>query len=214
MEAMKKRYSAKEFDPSKSISSENMRNIEALLQLAPSSTNLQPWHFIIAQTDEGKKRMARAAEGLFIFNKSKVLNAAAVVVFATKTDISEEYLQHLTDREDQDGRFAQGNFKTDNHNGRKMFVDFHKFDYKDVQQWAEKQVYLNLGSFLLGVAALDIDAVAMEGMDLQALDDEFSLHEKGFSSCVVVALGYRAPSDFNAALPKSRLDVAEIIEHV
>lgn len=38
------------------------------------------------------------------------------------------------------------------------------------------------------------------------LDQEFGLAEKGFKSVAVVSFGYRAEDDFNAKLPKSRLE--------
>ncbi|KMM37990.1 oxygen-insensitive NAD(P)H-dependent nitroreductase NfsB [Guptibacillus hwajinpoensis] len=214
MQALTNRYSTKEFDQIKKISDEDIETIKNLLQLAPSSTNVQPWHFIVASTEEGKKRVATAAQGDFSFNEPKLLNASAVVVFSTKSEISEDYLHHVTEKEDQDGRFAEEKHKQGTHAVRKMFVDLHKYDLKDLQQWSEKQVYLNVGSFLLGVAELGIDAVPMEGLDLKALDNEFDLREKGFTSCVVVALGYRSSTDFNATLPKSRLNQSEIIEEV
>ncbi|MFI3215006.1 MAG: nitroreductase family protein [Eubacteriales bacterium] len=90
----------------------------------------------------------------------------------------------------------------------------HKYDYKDFQHWADKQVYLNLGNFLLGVAALGLDAIAMEGLDLKVLDEEFGLREKEFTSSIVVAVGYHKESDFNKDLPKSRLSKEEIIERI
>ena len=51
----------------------------------------------------------------------------------------------------------------------------------------------------------------MEGVDLKALDEEFGLRDKGFTTVAVVALGYRTNTDFNASTPKSRLPEKEII---
>ena len=53
----------------------------------------------------------------------------------------------------------------------------------------------------------------MEGIDVKALDEEFGLREKGYTSLVAVSLGYRATSDFNATekTPKSRLPESEIM---
>ena len=212
--ALETRYSTKEFDSSKKISEDMIAKIEDLLQLAPSSTNIQPWHFIIATTQQGKKRIAKGATGFYSFNESKVLDASVVVIFASKVDLTEEYLRHILEKEDADGRFPNDEFKEQNHGGRSIFANMHKLDYKDFQHWADKQVYLNIGSFLLGVAALGLDAVAMEGMDLKVLDEEFGLRQKGFTSSVVVAVGYHKQSDFNKNLPKSRLDKGEIIERV
>ena len=46
----------------------------------------------------------------------------------------------------------------------------------------------------------------MEGVDLQVLNEEFGLTEKGYKAVAVVSFGYRAADDFNAALPKSRFE--------
>ena len=55
----------------------------------------------------------------------------------------------------------------------------------------------------------------MEGVDRNALDKEFGLREKGFSSLFVVTLGYSdAENDFNALLPKSRLPYSDILTEV
>lgn len=61
---------------------------------------------------------------------------------------------------------------------------------------------------------MEIDSLPMEGIDLKALDEEFSLREKGYTSVAVIALGYRSSSDFNATTPKSRLELEDIITMV
>lgn len=213
-EVLNWRYTTKSFDPSKKISAENEENIKTLLQMSPSSINSQPWHFVIAKTEEGKKRLAKGTEGFFSFNEPKVLKASHVVLFCAKTDVTDDYLIHVTDIEDQDGRFAKEEFKTQNLGAKKLFTNIHRYDLKDAQHWLEKQVYLNIGNFLLGVAALGIDAAPMEGIDLKALDEEFGLREKGFTSLVMLGLGYRSDDDFNASLPKSRLPQQEIFTEI
>ena len=204
------RYTTKSFDTSKKITSEDEENIKKLLQMSPSSINSQPWNFVIASSSEGKKRLSKGTAGFFSFNEPKVLNASHVVLFCAKTEINDEFLQHVTDKEDNDGRFAKEEFKNQNLGAKQLFTNIHKYDLKDAQHWMEKQVYLNIGNFLLGVATLGIDAVPMEGIDVKALDEEFGLREKGFTAIVMVCLGYRATDDFNAKLPKSRLEQEEI----
>lgn len=211
IEALKWRYTTKSFDPSKKISKENEEKIKELLQWSPSSINSQPWHFVLTSSEEGKKRLAKGTAGFFSFNESKVTQASHVVLFCTKTEISDQYLSEVTDKEDEDGRFANEDLKEQNLGAKKLFTNIHRYDLKDAQHWMEKQVYLNIGNFLLGVAALGIDAVPMEGIDIKALDEELGLREKGFSSIVMVGLGYRSEDDFNAKLPKSRLNQDDII---
>ncbi len=205
------RYSTKSFDPNKKISESDFEQMKNLLQMSASSINSQPWHFVIANTEEGKQRLAKGTSGFYSFNTNKVLNASHVVLFCAKTEIDENYLKHVSNKEDADGRFAKEEFKLQNLGGMNVFTNIHKYDLKDAQHWMEKQVYLNIGNFLLGVASLGIDAVPMEGIDAKILDEEFGLREKGFTAIVMVALGYRAEDDFNSKLPKSRLSKEEII---
>ncbi|CAM4158454.1 MULTISPECIES: oxygen-insensitive NAD(P)H nitroreductase [Flavobacterium] len=207
------RYTTKEFDPNKKISESDMKEVKNLLRMSPSSVNLQPWHFIIAESKEGKERVAKGTQGFFHFNEPKVLNASVVVLFCSKIDADEKYYQHIADTEDKNGRFPNEDIKNGFLGAVKAFADIHKYDLKDLNHWMEKQVYLNIGSFLLGVASLGIDATPMEGIDVKALDEEFGLREKGYTSLVAVSLGYRATSDFNATdkTPKSRLPESEIM---
>lgn len=208
------RYTTKSFNPNKKLTTNDLEQIKSLLQMSPSSINSQPWHFILAGTEEGKKRLAKGTSGFFSFNEPKVLNASHVVLFCSKTAVTDDYLIHITEIEDQDGRFAKTEFKNQNLDAKKLFTNIHRYDLKDAQHWLEKQVYLNIGNFLLGVAALGIDAVPMEGIDVKALDEEFGLREKGYTALVMVGLGHRADDDFNAKLPKSRLSREEIITSI
>jgi nitroreductase/dihydropteridine reductase len=211
IEILNTRYSVKEFDSTKKISDEDFIKIKALLKLSSSSVNSQPWHFVIANTDEGKEQISKSTQGFFNFNKAKVLDASQVVVFCSRTDMDEDYLLHVLEKEGADGRFNEEKLKDNQRMGRSIFVNIHRYDSKDLQHWMEKQVYLNIGNLLLGVAALGIDAVPMEGFDAKVLDEELGLRKKGYTAIAVVALGYRSNNDFNAELPKSRLKEDEII---
>jgi nitroreductase/dihydropteridine reductase len=207
---IRKRYSTKQFDPEKKIPADLFDPIKALLRFSPSSVNLQPWHFIIADTPEGKKRIGKGTQGPYAFNDAKVMDASHVILFCVKTDIQDDYMRHILDTEDSDGRFADKSYRDMVAKVRTMFVDIHRVERNDALPWMEKQVYLNMGMVLLGAAALGIDAVPLEGIDAAALDEEFGLRKKGFAAVAMIALGYRSDTDFNAALPKSRLRGEEI----
>lgn len=206
------RYSTKEFDTNKKISVEDFEQVKALLQMSSSSTNIQPWHFVIADTKEGKERITKGTQGFYQFNESKVLDASHVIVFCARTDVDENYMQHVLESEDKDGRYPNEDIKQMVYGGRNIFANMHRYDYKDLQHWLEKQVYLNIGNLLLGAAALKIDTLPMEGLDMKAIDEEFALREKGFTAVAVVSLGYRTESDFNTPdkTAKSRLPQEEI----
>lgn len=208
------RHTCKGYDPTRRISDAHMEIVRDLLRFSPSSANTQPWHFLIAGSPEAKARVAKAAERIFPPNVMSIKNASHVIVFASRLEADDAYLMRVLAQEEKDGRFA-GNpelYKAQQHTGRVFFVNLHKQDLKDVQHWMDKQVYLNLGQFLLGVATLGIDATPMEGVETKVLDEEFGLREKGYSSLFVVPLGYSDPkTDYNAGLPKSRFPREEII---
>ncbi|WHP30173.1 oxygen-insensitive NAD(P)H nitroreductase [Trabulsiella odontotermitis] len=209
-----KRHSTKAFDPAKKLTAEQAEKLKTLLQYSPSSTNSQPWHFILASSAEGKARVAKAATGNYVFNERKILDASHVVVFCAKTALDDDWLQKVVDQEDLDGRFATPEAKAGNQKGRRFFADMHRVDLKDDAHWMAKQVYLNVGNFLLGVAALGLDAVPVEGFDAAIMDEEFGLKAKGFTSVVVVPVGHHSAEDFNAVLPKSRLPLSTTLTEV
>ncbi len=81
-----------------------------------------------------------------------MLDASHVVVFCAKTAMDDAWLKLVVDQEDADGRFATPEAKAANDKGRKFFADMHRKDLHDDAEWMAKQVYLNVGNFLLGVA--------------------------------------------------------------
>lgn len=204
IDAAKKRYSTKVFDPSRKLTNDQLQQIKALIRLSASSVNSQPWHVIVAATDDAKQRIAKATEGPYVFNKPKILNASHVLVFCSKTTIDDDYLSDLLACEQQDGRFSNEQSKQRMVDGRNFFVDLHRKTLGDADHWMQKQVYLNIGSLLLGAAAMGIDAVPIEGFDREILDEEFDLNAQGFTSLVVVPIGYHSADDFNVDVPKSR----------
>jgi nitroreductase/dihydropteridine reductase len=201
----KSRYTTKAYDASRTIPQEAIDELLEQLRHSPSSVNSQPWHFIIASDEQGKARVAKSAEGGFAYNEAKMLTASHLIVFCTRTEVPESHLQAVLAQEALDGRFANDEARAGQDKSRRGYVNMHRFDQKDVQHWMEKQTYLALGTLLLGAASLGLDATPMEGFDFKKLDEELALRDKGFTSLVVVSLGYRSESDFNAKLPKSRL---------
>ena len=199
------RHTAKAFDPNKKIPEAVFEELRSLLRHSPSSVNAQPWHFVVAATDEGKARIARATPPPYAYNGPKILNASHVVVLCARIDMDEAHLAALLAQEEKDGRYPEPEAKETYRKSRGGYVNLHRFDRKDLQHWMEKQVYLALGTLLLGAATLGLDACPMEGFDARTLDQELGLRDRGLTSVVIVALGTRGEDDWNAKLHKSRL---------
>ena len=204
IQALTRRYTTKAYDPSKTLPPETVDALLQALRLSPSSVNSQPWHFVVAASDAGKARIAKATHGPYAYNAAKVSNASHVVVLCARTDLGDDYLAQLLDQEQADGRLADDKARQTQQATRAMYVQQHR-DAGDLPLWAQKQVYIALGGLLLSAGVLGVDATPMEGFDADLLDAELGLAERGLHALVLVALGHHADGDFNASLPKSRL---------
>lgn len=199
------RRTAKAFDPNGKIPETVFDQLRVLLRHSPSSINSQPWHFVVAASDAAKARLAAAAVGPYAYNAPKIQNASHVVVFCVRADMDGAHLAAILTQEQKDGRFPLADDLEKQRKGRAAYVDLHRNVRRDVSHWMEKQVYIALGTLLLGAAALGLDACPMEGFDAQILEAELGLAARGLRAVALVALGASGPGDWNAALPKSRL---------
>lgn len=72
------RRSIREYDPSVKISKEEMSSILRDATRAPSSVNLQPWRFVIVESEEGKEKL----KPFMRFNtKQNDTSAAMILIF-------------------------------------------------------------------------------------------------------------------------------------
>lgn len=69
------RRSIRKYDPNVKISKEEMTQILTETTLAPSSVNMQPWRFLVIESEEGKAALAPLAS----FNQTQVATSAAVI---------------------------------------------------------------------------------------------------------------------------------------
>lgn len=204
------RYTTKAYDSARRIDDALIEQLKILLRYAPSSVNSQPWHFVIASSDEAKTKIATATTGPYAGNEQKVLKASHVVILCARTELDDTHFARVLVQEESDGRFPTPEAKAAQIKGRGFYVNLHRNELHDTRQWMDKQVYIALGTLLLGAAALEIDATPIEGFDDAVLDDVLELHKSGLRPVVMAALGYRSADDFNALLPKSRLPAEEL----
>jgi nitroreductase/dihydropteridine reductase len=201
----KTRYTTKAYDPIRKIPKEQITRLLEILRLTPSSINIQPWHFFIADNQVAKERIAKALVGKYAYNAPKVLDSSHTILFCTQADISEQHLDNLLTQDDISGRFKDEKAKQGQKDSRSGYVDYYRNEKGDIQRWAENQTFIALGQILLAAGIEGIDATPIGGFDEQIINDELQLTEKGLVPSVLLTLGYRSENDFNAKLPKSRL---------
>lgn len=202
----KTRYTTKAYDASKKIPLAQFQRLIETLRLAPSSINIQPWHYFIADNIDAKQRIAKALVGKYAYNAPKVLDSSHTILFCTQADISAEHLDALLNQDDRSGRFKDEQAKQTQKDARTGYVNYYRNEKGDIQRWAENQTFIALGQMLFAAGVEGLDATPIGGFDEAILSQELGLKEKGLIPSVLLTLGFRSETDFNAKLPKSRLE--------
>lgn len=210
----KTRYTTKAYDSTKKIPKEQFERLLEILRFTPSSINIQPWHFFIAEDQTAKERIAKALVGKYAYNAPKVLESSHTILFCTQADITEEHLEQLLQQDDLSGRFKDETAKQNQKDSRLGYVDYYKNEKGDIQRWAENQTFIALGQMLFAAGIEHIDATPIGGFDEQIISEELKLTEQGLIPSVIMTLGFRSETDFNAKLPKSRLKAEDIFTHL
>ena len=214
LKVLQSRYTTKAYDASKKIPTEQFNQLLEILRLAPSSINIQPWHFFVADHTAAKERIAKALVGKYAYNAPKVLDSSHTILFCTKADIDAKHLDQLLSQDDQSGRFKDEQAKQGQKETRSGYIDYYRNEKGDIQRWAENQTFIALGQMLLAAGIENIDATPIGGFNEEILSDELGLSQQGLIPSVLLTLGYRSEQDFNAKLPKSRLNHEVIFTHL
>jgi nitroreductase/dihydropteridine reductase len=205
LDKLMKKHLTRYFDGSKTIPEETLQQLLRFLRSTPSSTNVQPNHFYVLATEAGKRQLADNLGERFQDNAEKVLNASHVVILTTRTDLPEEHLAAVFAKERADNRFPDSAKQELWESMTRDFLNIRNTVYKDLDHWMEKQTYLAMGMTMMAAAELGVDATPLEGFDRASVDEAFGLRETGYTTTVLLALGY--PDTTKAyTTPISRFD--------
>jgi len=201
------RYATKHFDTAKKIPAAKWAVLEQALSLAPSSYGLQPWRPFVIEDAQVRVRLRAVAR-----NQPQVTEASHFVVLASMLSVSESCVEEFIARVARE-RGVPLERLADSRN--KIIGDVVKGPRaRSVAEWTARQAYLALGVLLSSAAQLGIDACPMEGFDPAGVDELLRLPEKGYSACVLCALGYRAADDAYGKLAKVRIPRSEFIQRI
>jgi len=205
--ALQWRYATKVFDPGKKIPTDVWQALERALVLTPSSYGLQPYRFLVI-TDPAR----RAGLLPHSWNQKQVVDASHLVVFAARTKITGADVDKLIGRTSQIRKIPAEslNFYRDMMMGDLVNGPRNKV----VNEWAARQTYIALGNLLTCAAVLGVDACPMEGFVPAEYDRVLGLSGSDYATVVVCALGYRAPGDKYAGLPKVRFETGDLVQQI
>lgn len=178
------------FDGSKTIPEETIQQLLKFLRSAPTSTNIQPNHFYVLSTQEGKEKLAANLGERFADNGEKILNASHTIIMTTRADIPEHHLESVFAKERVDGRFPDLGKQERWEYMTRDFVNLRNYTYKDTHHWMEKQTYMVMGLTMMAAAELGVEAMPLEGFDPVTVDKAFDIRKTGHTTTVLLALGY------------------------
>lgn len=200
------RYATKEFDSAKTIPADLWDQIENSLVLTPSSFGLQPWHFFAIRDREVREKLQPHSWG-----QTQVTGCSHFVVLTAKTTLTEGDVDHFLARQVA----LRGGTLADLADYRALMVGFiQRMDQEALQQWAKAQTYIALGQLMQTAAALGIDACPMEGIVPAEYDQILGLAEKGLTTTVACAMGYRSENDKYATAAKVRFEKSEVVSRL
>jgi nitroreductase / dihydropteridine reductase len=203
LDALEWRYAVKKFDDKASLTEQQILEVKKVFSLSASSYGLQPYKMIVVQNPELKEKLVPAS-----FGQQQISQSAAILVFAVRTDFGMDYIdQFFKDMS------TKRQIPLENLEGYKNFMkgSFANKSEDEISSWATKQVYLTMGHMLASLAALQIDACPMEGLDPQAYDKILDLDAKQLKTIIAMPIGVRAPDDASATALKVRKDLSDII---
>ncbi|TDW84396.1 dihydropteridine reductase [Kribbella pratensis] len=201
------------FDPSRTIPEETLQQLLKFLRSAPTSTNIQPNHFYVLATDEGKQRLADNLGARFQDNAEKILNSSHTIIVTTRADLPESHVEAVFTKERADGRFPDQGKQELWESMTRDFLSLRNYGYKDVNHWMEKQTYMVVGLTMMAAAELGVEATPLEGFDPTSVDKAFKIRETGHATTVLLALGYPDPAK-QYTNPISRFDADQLFTFV
>lgn len=204
------RYTTKQYDPSKKISSDEISVIMEAIRLSASSINSQPWKFIVIETDAAKQRMHGTFANKFQFNQPHIFSSSHTILFAHNPAYTRKNYETVVDKQIVDLRTKacekEGAF------GGFIFAELNTDPIGDTSKWTKAQTYIALGNTLHTLARLNIDSTPMEGIDSEMIAKEFAVELDGYVCELALAIGYHSQtSDYNFNIPKSRLAIEEVV---
>ncbi|MFC4216146.1 NAD(P)H-dependent oxidoreductase [Pseudophaeobacter arcticus] len=207
LEKLNWRYATKKMDPSKPVSEEAVAKIVEAVQMAPTSSGLQPYELLVVRNTE-----KRAAIRPVAWDQAQITDGSHLLVFAAWDNYSEARIDAVVDQ-----MATERGGMTDLLQG---YYDRLKAMYlprSDEENYAHaaRQAYIGLGFALAAAAELGVDSTPMEGFDPEKVDEILGLKEKGLRSVLLLPLGTRDESgDWLVNLKKVRKPLSTFVTNI
>jgi len=172
------------------LPAEDLRQILRAGLTAPSSYNLQPWRFIVVQSEEQKKRLRAAA-----YNQGKVEEASAVIVACGDADGWRKDLDLMLHR-GLEGGMPPGYADQ----ARTSVTNYlSSFSSDEMHGWLNKQVMIAFTHMMLMAEVMGYDTAPMEGFEQEKVHEVLRL-PLSYWVVALLAVGHlKGPDKFNGS---------------
>jgi nitroreductase len=164
-QAIRDRRATPSFDGTP-IPAEDLRKILDAGLSAPSGYNMQPWRFIVVQSDTQRKRLRAAA-----YNQPKVEEASAVIVACGDADGWRRDLDDVL-RMGLEGGMPEG-YAAQARNSVPNYLS--QFNSDEMHGWLNKMVMLAFTHMMLMAEVLGYDTAPMEGFEQEKVREVLRL---------------------------------------
>lgn len=192
---IRERKSIRNYDPNVQISKEELKELIAEATLAPSSSNLQPWRFIVVTDPEVKAKLLPIA-----YNQQQVVDASATVILLGDTQAYKQ-ADNIYTRAVENGMSEQ--IKTSY--VPRLMETYSKMSREQASGIALIDGGLVAMQFMLAAKARGYDTVPMGGFSPEKLMEEFNIPEQ-YVPVMLIAIGKAAGEGH----PKTRFSVDEV----
>lgn len=197
---IRERHSVRKYDPTFKISREEMKELLDEAIQAPSSSNLQPWRFIVIEDEETKKELRH-----FSFNQEQVETSSAIIAV-----LGDKEMYHNIEK------VYRSNYEAgyvDEENMHRLIESANR-----TYPQASEEIRANIASFDTGLVSMQLmlaakakgyDTVAMGGFDKQKFMEHFQVSDR-YMPVVLIAIGKAAAPAYKT----TRIPLDEIIEFI
>ncbi|GGH69213.1 nitroreductase family protein [Phaeocystidibacter marisrubri] len=203
IEKLNWRYATKAMN-GQTVPQEKIDNILKAINLAPTSSGLQPFEVMVITNPEIKEQIKGVAAG-----QTVVTDCSHLLVFAAWDRYTEDRINRVFDNTVE----LRGATNEGLENYRQRLLNAYPQQEDEVSfNHAAKQAYIAFAHAIAAAAFEGVDSTPMEGFDAAEVDRILGLREKGLKSCVLLPLGYRdEENDWLLKLSKVRKPMDEIV---
>lgn len=201
---LKWRYATKKFDSSKKIPADKLEILKEAVNLAPTSYGLQPFKVLMIENQKIREQLKDAAWG-----QSQLTDASHIFLFCNFTEMGPEKIDNYLKLRSEINNTDVADTKP---YGDMMKGQMALLSSDQITAWTAKQAYIALGTLIAAASELQIDSCPMEGFDKGKFDEILGLKNKGITSAMIAAVGYRSEADDTQHFKKTRKPIDEIFE--